>query len=117
MADENRFKRLELRPGVRPAQDDNAGEKSLKERVRDLDRRVTLDSTIDHALKQEEENSLTLHKRLKEAVIAVTIVCVVLFLAAHRIFGFDGLVGLIFKAFLFVVFPIVFFRWLITTPE
>ena len=114
MGDENRFNKLELRPGVRPSEEETKAEKTRKERLQELDLKFTLDATIDQALKQEEINTFAFYKRIKTVAVCAAALCAVFFLAAHGIFGFDGFLGLVIKACFYVVLPVALFRWVLS---
>ena len=117
MGNENRFKKLELRPGVRSPEDENQAQKTRKERMQELDRKFTLDSTIDQVLRSEKENSQAFQKKIKVLVAGGAFLCVVLFLASQQLFGFDGLLGDVLKFTFFVACPFGIFRWLISKPN
>lgn len=117
MGDENRFKKLEIRPGVRPSDETEISEKSRKERIQELDRKFTLDSSIDHALQQEQDSTETFRKRINAGIIGLIGFCIMFFLASHRILGFDRLMEWTLKVLFLVVIPITFIRWIVSTPK
>ncbi len=113
MEDENRFKKLELRPGVLPASDERVEEKSRKEQLRELDHKNSFDQVVDRALDQEQQNTTAFNKKAKILIIAICAVSVVLFLAEHHVLGFDGIVEFAFKICVYAVFPIALLRWVL----
>ena len=115
MGDEqNRFKKLEFKKGRFLTPDDISVEKSKKFKLLQLERRLTIDKTIESVLSTEQQNTQQLKKNIRIFSVASSALALIFLLAAHRLFGFDSLLANTLKILVFIVLPFAVIRWVLS---
>lgn len=111
--DQNRFKKLELKKGRPPTPEEVSVEKSQKFKLQQLERKQTIDKTIDQVLSEAERQTNKLGDTLKTFALLGSLIALVFLLASHQLFGADRFLNLILKILIFAVLPILVFRWVL----
>ena len=112
--EEKRFSKLELKDAKGSIKERVPEEKSRKDSLRDFDRKMTVDKTIDEALVRVKSNSEQFNRNLKNWAIYTGLFFLIIFLAGHHIFNMDITLLHLFKIFLYGVLPILTFRWVLS---
>ena len=111
--DQNRFKKLELKKGRPLTPEEISVEKSQKFKLQQLERKQTIDKTIDQVLSEAERQTNKLGDTLKTFALLGGLIALVFLLASHQLFGADRFLALILKILIFAVLPILVFRWVL----